>query len=471
MTYNAPMKIGPYHLPNQLILAPMAGVTDRTFRSLCIRMGAGMAVSEMVSSNKQLWHTRKTRLRLDHAGEQLPRSVQIAGTDPLQMADAAKFNVDQGAQIIDINMGCPAKKVCNVMAGSALMKDESLVGEILDAVVNAVDVPVTLKTRTGWDPENKNAVSIARIAESSGIQALAVHGRTRACAYKGEAEYETIKRVKAAVNIPVIANGDIDSPYKAAQVLKPTDIGCKDISHISRNFQRNCINAGVRVIRFHDLRHTFATQFVANGGSMHALSGVLGHTFEAMTARYAHFGLEHAKAAAQVVSFEIPVSLAVLSVVILVGTMNLGEIVRFQDGGIQNWLIWKAFPFSILHFKMVNCEQKVEELEDPDLSDSDPFDEGVGGDNYHTINEEPLTIETTERVFHVETDQLLTMEPDSLSLQPPSLDHVSNDGFNSDDSISNNTIDIDLSEFELEISQYNFDFSDLDDDSINSNKS
>jgi tRNA-dihydrouridine synthase B len=216
------MKIGPYDLTNQLILAPMAGVTDRPFRSLCIRMGAGMAVSEMVSSNKQLWHTRKTRLRLDHAGEQQPRSVQIAGTDPLQMADAAKFNVDQGAQIIDINMGCPAKKVCNVMAGSALMKDESLVGDILDAVVNAVDVPVTLKTRTGWDPENKNAVTIARIAEASGIQALAVHGRTRACAYKGEAEYESIKLIKATVNIPVIANGDIDSPYKAAQVLKHT---------------------------------------------------------------------------------------------------------------------------------------------------------------------------------------------------------------------------------------------------------
>ena len=200
----------------------MAGVTDRPFRSLCIRMGAGMAVSEMVSSNKQLWHTRKTRLRLDHAGEQQPRSVQIAGTDPLQMADAAKFNIDQGAQIIDINMGCPAKKVCNVMAGSALMKDESLVGDILDAVVNAVDVPVTLKTRTGWDPENKNGVTIARIAESAGIQALAVHGRTRACAYKGEAEYETIRAVKSAINIPVIANGDIDSPYKAAQVLKLT---------------------------------------------------------------------------------------------------------------------------------------------------------------------------------------------------------------------------------------------------------
>ena len=216
------MKIGPYQLPNQLILAPMAGVTDRPFRSLCLRMGAGMAVSEMVTSNKQLWHTRKTRLRLDHSGEQQPRSVQIAGTDPLQMAEAAKFNVDRGAQIIDINMGCPAKKVCNVMAGSALMKNESLVAQILDAVVNAVDVPVTLKTRTGWDPENKNAVAIARIAESAGIQALAVHGRTRTCGYQGEAEYQTIKAVKSAVSIPVIANGDIDSPSRAAEVLKFT---------------------------------------------------------------------------------------------------------------------------------------------------------------------------------------------------------------------------------------------------------
>lgn len=216
------MKIGPYQLPNQLILAPMAGVTDRPFRSLCMRMGAGMAVSEMVTSNKQLWHTRKTRLRLDHSGEQQPRSVQIAGTDPLQMAEAAKFNVDRGAQIIDINMGCPAKKVCNVMAGSALMKNESLVAQILDAVVNAVDVPVTLKTRTGWDPENKNAVAIAGIAESAGIQALAVHGRTRTCGYQGEAEYQTIKAVKSAVSIPVIANGDIDSPSRAAEVLKFT---------------------------------------------------------------------------------------------------------------------------------------------------------------------------------------------------------------------------------------------------------
>ena len=216
------MKIGPYHLSNRLILAPMAGVTDRPFRSLCLRMGAAMAVSEMVTSNKQLWHTRKTRLRLDHSGEREPRSVQIAGTAPLQMAEAARFNADQGAQVIDINMGCPAKKVCNVRAGSALMKDEVLVGKILEAVVDAVKVPVTLKTRTGWDPENKNAVAIARIAESSGIQALAIHGRTRRCAYRGEAEYETIKAVKSAVNIPVIANGDIDTPIKAADVLRLT---------------------------------------------------------------------------------------------------------------------------------------------------------------------------------------------------------------------------------------------------------
>ena len=222
MNYNGAMKIGPYHLAAPLILAPMAGVTDRPFRMLCARMGAGMTVSEMVTSNKQLWHTRKTRLRLDHSGEQEPRSVQIAGTDPAQLAEAARFNVDHGAQIIDINMGCPAKKVCSVNAGSALMKDELLVGNILEAVVNAVDVPVTLKTRTGWDRENRNAVAIARIAEAAGVQAIAVHGRTRSCAYKGEAEYDTIKAVKSAVNIPVIANGDIDTPHKARQVLKLT---------------------------------------------------------------------------------------------------------------------------------------------------------------------------------------------------------------------------------------------------------
>ena len=216
------MKIGPYILPNQLILAPMAGVTDRPFRSLCLRMGAGMAVSEMVSSNSRLWHTRKTRLRLDHRGEPEPRSVQIAGTDPQQMAAAARFNVDHGAQIIDINMGCPARKVCSVMAGSALMKDEVLVGRILEAVVNAVDVPVTLKVRTGWDPASKNALNVARIAENSGVQGLTVHGRTRACGFKGKVEYETIREVKAGVGIPVIANGDIDSPQRAAAVLALT---------------------------------------------------------------------------------------------------------------------------------------------------------------------------------------------------------------------------------------------------------
>ena len=213
------MKIGPHSFDNPIILAPMAGVTDRPFRNLCYQLGADLCVSEMVTSEKHLWKSRKTQLRLDHQDEQGICSVQIAGTDPQKLADAAIFNVEHGAQIIDINMGCPAKKVCNVLAGSALLKDEPLVGRILTAVVNAVDVPVTLKIRTGWDHENKNAVNIALIAEQSGIQALAVHGRTRADAYKGAAEYETIAAVKAAVNIPVIANGDISSVQKACDVL------------------------------------------------------------------------------------------------------------------------------------------------------------------------------------------------------------------------------------------------------------
>jgi tRNA-dihydrouridine synthase B len=216
------MQIGPYLLRNNLIVAPMAGVTDRPFRQLCKKMGAGMAVSEMISSNSLLWGSKKTRRRANHDGEVSPVSVQIAGADPEMMADAARYNVMQGAQIIDINMGCPAKKICNVMAGSALMKDEKLVGKILDTVVKAVEIPVTLKIRTGWDTSYKNALSIAHIAENAGIQALAIHGRTRACAYKGEAEYDTITAVKAAVKIPIIANGDITSPEKAKQVLKKT---------------------------------------------------------------------------------------------------------------------------------------------------------------------------------------------------------------------------------------------------------
>lgn len=216
------MRIGPHILKNNLIVAPMAGVTDRPFRQLCKSMGAGMAVSEMVSSNSLLWGSEKTRRRADHAGEVDPISVQIAGADPAMMAEAARYNVAQGAQIIDINMGCPAKKICNVMAGSALLQDELLVGRILDAVVSAVDVPVTLKIRTGWDTQHRNALAVARIAENAGVQALAIHGRTRACAYTGNAEYDTIAAVKAMVKIPIIANGDITTPEKVRQVLEYT---------------------------------------------------------------------------------------------------------------------------------------------------------------------------------------------------------------------------------------------------------
>jgi tRNA-dihydrouridine synthase B len=216
------MHIGPHQLKNNLIVAPMAGVTDRPFRQLCKRMGAGMAVSEMVASNSLLWGSEKTRRRANHEGEADPISVQIAGADPAMMADAAQYNVDQGAQIIDINMGCPAKKVCNVMAGSALLQDEPLVRRIVEAVVGAVHVPVTLKIRTGWDRNHKNAVRVAKLAEDCGIQMLAVHGRTRACGYSGDAEYDTIAAVKAAVRIPVAANGDITTPEKVKHVLAYT---------------------------------------------------------------------------------------------------------------------------------------------------------------------------------------------------------------------------------------------------------
>lgn len=216
------MQIGPYKLKNNLIVAPMAGVTDRPFRQLCKKLGAGMAVSEMVTSNSLLYGSAKTLRRANHEGEVNPISVQIAGADPKMMAEAARYNVDNGAQIIDINMGCPAKKICNVMAGSALLRDEPLVAQILRAVVGAVDVPVTLKIRTGWDKQNRNAVAVARMAEDIGVQALAMHGRTRACAYTGDAEYETIAAVKQAINIPLIANGDITTPEKARFVLQQT---------------------------------------------------------------------------------------------------------------------------------------------------------------------------------------------------------------------------------------------------------
>ena len=216
------MLIGSHRIDPKVILAPMAGVTDKPFRLLCKRLGAGLAVSEMTSSDPRFWTTAKSLHRMDHVGEPDPVSVQIAGTVPEIMADAARYNVDHGAQLIDINMGCPAKKVCNAWAGSALMRDQALVARILEAVVHAVDVPVTLKIRTGWDAQHRNALEIARIAEDAGVQALAVHGRTRDQQYTGVAEYETIAAIKAQLRIPVIANGDIDSPEKAAFVLQVT---------------------------------------------------------------------------------------------------------------------------------------------------------------------------------------------------------------------------------------------------------
>ncbi|KQZ60296.1 MULTISPECIES: tRNA dihydrouridine synthase DusB [unclassified Lysobacter] len=218
------MRIGPHDIDPRVVLAPMAGVTDKPFRVLCKRLGAGLCVSEMTTSDARFWATAKSRHRMDHSGEPAPISVQIAGTVPEVMADAARHNVDHGAQIVDINMGCPAKKVCNAWAGSALMRDEALVARILEAVVRAVDVPVTLKIRTGWDHDQRNALNIARIAQDAGIQALAVHGRTRDQQYTGTAEYDTIAAVKAELRIPVLANGDIDSPQKAAAVLART--GC-----------------------------------------------------------------------------------------------------------------------------------------------------------------------------------------------------------------------------------------------------
>ncbi|MDO6839382.1 tRNA dihydrouridine synthase DusB [Paraglaciecola chathamensis] len=230
------MQIGPYKLENNLILAPMAGVTDRPFRQLCKRMGAGLVVSEMLSSNPDVWRSNKSKQRMDHVGEKGIRAVQIAGADPLLMAQAAQFNVDNGAQIVDINMGCPAKKVNKKLAGSALLQDPQLVEQIVQSVVEAVHVPVTLKIRTGWNTDNRNGVQIAKIAEQNGIQSLAVHGRTRACMYKGNAEYDTIKAIKQAVSIPVVANGDITCVHSAKHVLEYTNA---DALMIGRGAQGN----------------------------------------------------------------------------------------------------------------------------------------------------------------------------------------------------------------------------------------
>ena len=243
------VRIGPYSLTNNLVVAPMAGVTDRPFRMLCKQLGAGYAISEMVGSNPRLRDTDKSRRRIDHEGESAPIAVQIAGAEPRMLADAARYNVERGAQIIDINMGCPAKKVCNAAAGSALLADEPLVGAILAAVVAAVGVPVTLKIRTGPTPDTRNAVAIARRAEDAGIKALTVHGRTRACAFVGAVEYDTIAAVKCAVTIPVIANGDIDTPERAAAVLAHTGADAVMIGRAAQG----------RPWIFREILHYFAT--------------------------------------------------------------------------------------------------------------------------------------------------------------------------------------------------------------------
>lgn len=280
VTYSLPLPcIGSYALTSPCILAPMAGVTDRPFRQLCRRLGAGLVVSEMVTSDKTLWHTPKSRQRLDHRGEPSPRIVQIAGGDPDMLADAAQGNVTHGAQIIDINMGCPAKKVCNKAAGSALMRDETLVRDILEAVVNAVDVPVTLKMRTGWCENTRNALSIARMAESLGIQALAIHGRTREQRYTGSAEYDTIAAIKHAVSIPVFANGDIDSPEKASTVLAYTQA---DAVMLGRSAQGN-------PWIFREINHYLATGHHAPPPSHAEREQVMQDHLRAL---YAHYG-EH----------------------------------------------------------------------------------------------------------------------------------------------------------------------------------
>ncbi|WP_353981754.1 tRNA dihydrouridine synthase DusB [Salinicola endophyticus] len=270
-------RIGCHTLPNRVILAPMAGVTDRPFRQLCRELGAGLVVSEMVTSDSRLWHTRKSRQRLIHRGEPGPRSVQIAGGDPQMLAEAARMNAEAGAEIIDINMGCPAKKVCNKAAGSALLRDERLVGEILAAVVAAVEIPVTLKIRTGWCEQSRNALHVARLAENAGIAALAVHGRTREQRYSGSAEYDTIAAIKQQVSIPVFANGDITTPQRAAEVLAYTGA---DAVMIGRGAQGN-------PWLFREIEHYLRT------GREHAppsLAEVESTMRRHLTALHAHYG-------------------------------------------------------------------------------------------------------------------------------------------------------------------------------------
>lgn len=270
------MQIGPHRIDPPVVLAPMAGVTDKPFRLLCKRLGAGLAVSEMTASDPRLWQTRKSLRRMDHAGEPEPVSVQIAGYDPAMLAEAARYNADNGAQIVDINMGCPAKKVCNVWSGSALLQDEPLVARIVKAVVDAVDVPVTLKIRTGWDRQNKNALTIARIAEDAGIAALAVHGRTRADKYEGEAEYETIAAVKRAVRIPVLANGDVMTPQQAKHVL---DVTSADAVMIGRGAQG-------RPWIFREVSHYLATGHVLAEPTPTEISAILVDHLEQLYAFY-----------------------------------------------------------------------------------------------------------------------------------------------------------------------------------------
>jgi tRNA-dihydrouridine synthase B len=280
------MQIGPYTLDPPLVLAPMAGVTDKPFRQLCKRLGAGLAVSEMTTSDPRLWQTKKSLHRMDHDGEPAPISVQIAGFDPAMLADAARYNVDHGAQIVDINMGCPAKKVCNVYAGSALLQDEPLVARIVAAVVKAVPVPVTLKIRTGWNRDNRNGVTIAKIAQDSGIAALAVHGRTRADLYNGDAEYDTIAAIKQAVSIPVMANGDIDSPRKARDVLRATGADALLIGRAAQG----------RPWIFREVAHYLATGELLPPPGPHAVCAILVEHLEHLHAFYGeHQGVRFAR--------------------------------------------------------------------------------------------------------------------------------------------------------------------------------